>query len=53
MEESLQEVSGAIMNENKTVKKLLELQEQNNEMLSILVKHINTQNEKESGVIKK
>ena len=50
MEESLQEVSGAIMNENKTVKKLLELQEQNNEMLSILIKHLDSNN---SGVVNK
>ena len=41
MEESLQEVSGAIMNENKSVKRLLELQEKNNEMLEILINHLN------------
>ncbi|MGB5867526.1 MAG: hypothetical protein WBG69_06620, partial [Arcobacteraceae bacterium] len=45
MEESLQEVSGAIMNENKTVKKLLEVQQENNEMLSLLVQHLNLKNE--------
>ena len=45
MEESLQEVSGAIMNENKTVKKLIELQEKNNEMLSVLINNLNTKNE--------
>jgi len=44
MEESLQEVSGAIMNENKTVKKLLELQAQNNEMLSLLIKNLDIKN---------
>lgn len=44
MEESLQEVSGAIMNENKTVKKLLEVQQQNNEMLSLLVQHLDLKN---------
>jgi len=49
MEESLQEVSGAIMNENKTVKKLLELQEQNNEMLSTLIKHLDSN----SQIVKK
>jgi hypothetical protein len=49
MEESLQEVSGAIMNENKTVKKLLDLQEQNNEMLSVLIKHLHTKDEIKSG----
>jgi len=52
MEESLQEVSGAIMNENKTVKKLLELQEQNNAMLSELLKTLNSKNGLVSGDIK-
>jgi hypothetical protein len=41
MEESLQEVSGAIMNENKTMKKMLELQQKNNEMLEELLEQIN------------
>jgi hypothetical protein len=41
MEESLQEVSGAIMNENKTMKKMLELQQQNNEMLALLIENLN------------
>ncbi len=45
MEESLQEVSGAIMNENKTMKKMLELQQQNNEMMTLLVEHLNLQSE--------
>ncbi len=42
MEESLQEVSGAIMNENKTMKKMLELQQQNNEMLALLIKQLDS-----------
>lgn len=42
MEESLQEVSGAIMNENKTMKKMLELQQQNNAMLEELLKNMGT-----------
>lgn len=46
MEESLQEVSGAIMNENKTMKKMLELQQQNNEMLALLIKHLDIQKER-------
>jgi len=45
MEESLQEVSGAIMNENKTMKKMLELQQQNNDMLALLVEHLNLKNQ--------
>lgn len=45
MEESLQEVSGAIMNENKTVKKLIDLQQQNNEMLALLIEHLEVKNE--------
>ncbi|MCD4758284.1 MAG: hypothetical protein K8R39_08435 [Arcobacteraceae bacterium] len=45
MEESLQEVSGAIMNENKTMKKMLELQQQNNEMLALLVEHLELKKE--------
>jgi hypothetical protein len=53
MEESLQEVSGAIMNENKTVKKLLELQEQNNEMLAVLIKQLNGNNPIDTGIVKK
>lgn len=44
MEESLQEVSGAIMNENKTMKKMLELQQQNNEMMTLLVEHMDLKN---------
>jgi len=52
MEESLQEVSGAIMNENKTMKKMLELQEQNNQMLALLIEHLNIQKtEKDSKAI--
>ena len=43
MEESLQEVSGAIMNENKTMKKMLELQQQNNEMLALILENLNLQ----------
>jgi len=53
MEESLQEVSGAIMNENKTVKKLLELQEQNNEMLARLLKHLDEKNSNEQKATNK
>ena len=53
MEESLQEVSGAIMNENKTVKKLLELQEQNNEMLALLLKHLDEKSNTEYKVTSK
>lgn len=49
MEESLQEVSGAIMNENKTMKKMLELQQQNNEMLSLLIEHLNLNNKDQEG----
>jgi hypothetical protein len=45
MEESLQEVSGAIMNQNKTMKKMLELQQQNNEMLALLIQNIDLKNE--------
>lgn len=45
MEESLQEVSGAIMNENKTMKKMLELQQQNNDMLALLVEHLDLKKE--------
>jgi len=45
MEESLQQVSGAIMNQNKTVKKLLEMQEENNKMLALVVESLNVQNE--------
>jgi hypothetical protein len=45
MEESLQEVSGAIMNQNKTMKKMLELQQQNNEMLSLLINNLNSNSE--------
>lgn len=45
IEESLQEVSGAIMNENKTMKKMLELQEQNNEMLALLIQHLDLKKE--------
>jgi len=52
MEESLQEVSGAIMNENKTMKKMLELQQQNNEMLALLVEHLNiTDKDKEQNQV--
>ncbi len=52
MEESLQEVSGAIMNENKTMKKMLELQQQNNEMLALLVEHLNiTEKNKEQNQV--
>jgi len=45
IEESLQEVSGAIMNENKTMKKMLELQQQNNEMLALLIQHLDLKKE--------
>jgi hypothetical protein len=45
MEESLQEVSGAIMNQNKTMKKMLEIQQQNNEMLSLLINNIEANKE--------
>jgi len=45
MEESLQQVSGAIMNQNKTVKKLLEMQEENNKMLALVVESLNVQSE--------
>ena len=44
MEESLEEVSGAIMNENKTMKKMLELQQQNNEMMALLVENMDLKN---------
>ena len=48
MEESLQDVSGAIMNENKTMKKMLVLQEQNNAMLTQLLAHLNKEDTKVS-----
>jgi len=50
MEESLQEVSGAIMNENKTMKKMLELQQQNNAMLSLLVDHLDLEKENKKNI---
>ncbi|MEA3289366.1 MAG: hypothetical protein U9Q04_04205 [Campylobacterota bacterium] len=40
MEESLQEISGAAMNETKTIKKLIDLQAQNNEMMSQFIEKI-------------
>jgi hypothetical protein len=52
MEESLQEVSGSIMNENKTMKKMLELQHQNNEMMGLILKSLNHQNTETDKVTK-
>jgi hypothetical protein len=46
MEESLQEISGAIINENKTLKQMLELQQKNSELLSTMIQNLDARLEK-------
>lgn len=40
LEESLQEISGATMSENKTIKQMIQLQQQNNELISQMVENL-------------